>query len=418
MIEIKPHKIGQRDIQVPGSKSLTHRYLIAAALSNGECTIENGLESEDTRLTRQCLDQMGVDIQVDCVRWTIGGKDGKLDAVAEPIELGNSGTSMRLLSAVAALGQGQYILTGTRRMQERPIRHLLEALTNLGVPARSLNANGCPPVEIKGGNLAGGITTLNCSLSSQFLSGLLLIAPFSKKDVHITVSDGPVSRPYIDMTIDVMQKFGVDIQRSGYDNFRIKVPRQYQCGNYSVEPDCSNASYFWAAAAICGSSVKVKGISADSVQGDLKILDCLRAMGCRVAQESDGIRVTGGKLSSIEVDLGDMPDMVPTLAVVAAMAEGTTVIKNVAHLKEKESDRLTAVATELRKTGGSVRISDSGLEITGTDLHGAEIDTYNDHRIAMSFAIAGLKVPGVKIKNESCVEKSFPEFWNVFQKLY
>lgn len=418
MIEIRPHKIGKREVQVPGSKSLTHRYLIAAALSNGECKIDNGLESEDTLLTRQCLRQMGVDIRETGDRWIVIGKNGKLDAAENAIELGNSGTSMRLLTAVSALGQGKYVLTGTKRMQERPIAHLLEALVELGVSARSLNENGCPPVEIVGDQLKGGSARVNCSLSSQFLSGLLLIAPFANKNVDIAVSHGPVSRPYIDMTIDVMRRFGVDIERSGYDNFHIQAPRHYQCDNYTVEPDCSNASYFWAAAAINKGSIKVKGISADSVQGDLKILDCLQEMGCLIEYDADGIRVTGGALNAITVDMGDMPDMVPTLAVVAAFAGGTTRIDNVAHLKEKECDRLTAVATELQKMGGDVRINENSLLINGSDLHGAEIETYNDHRIAMCFAIAGLNIPGVKIKDESCVEKSFPDFWNVFQKLY
>jgi 3-phosphoshikimate 1-carboxyvinyltransferase len=220
------------------------------------------------------------------------------------------------------------------------------------------------------------------------------------------------------MTLNVMTRMGVYSERQGHTWFRIPGNQVYQSGDYTVESDASNASYFWAAAAVTGGRVKVNGISSDSGQGDVRITECLEKMGCRVSRESNGITVQGGALSAIDVDMGDMPDMVPTLAVVAAFAKGKTVIRNVAHLKAKETDRLAAVASELNRMGGQVVCTDSGLIIEGVPLHGAEIRTYNDHRMAMCFAVAGLRVPGVIIQDPDCVKKSFPNFWSTFEQLY
>jgi 3-phosphoshikimate 1-carboxyvinyltransferase len=303
-------------------------------------------------------------------------------------------------------------------MRERPIQDLLDGLGQIGASARSVHNNGCPPVEVKGGKIAGGNVYLKCNVSSQFLSGLLLIAPFTAEGIDIHVVEGPVSRPYVDMTVDVMERFGIDITREEYDRFRIKGGQTYRSGRYIVEPDCSQAGYFWAAAAISGARIKVKGITRQSRQGDVCFTERLEEMGCVIHDEKDGIAVSGKPLSAITADMADMPDMVPTLAVVAAFAKGTTVIKNVAHLKDKESDRLGSVVKELSKIGIEASCSDTGMVIKGGEPHGNEIDTYGDHRIAMSFALAGLKVPGIFIRDENCVEKSFPDFWDVFKTLY
>jgi 3-phosphoshikimate 1-carboxyvinyltransferase len=281
-----------------------------------------------------------------------------------------------------------------------------------------VNADGCPPIEVVGGGLKGGSVAIDCRVSSQYLSALLMIAPFANETVTITVSGGLVSRPYVDMTIDVMEAFGIAVDRNGYERFVVTGGQAYRAGDHAVEPDCSQAGYFWAAAAISGAGVTVAGTSMSSLQGDVRFAERLAAMGCRVAESGDGIKVTGGPLTGVLVDMADMPDMVPTLAVVAAFARGTTVIENVAHLKAKESDRLSAVAAELTKMGIEAGCTDSGLRIVGGHPRGAAIDTYNDHRIAMSFALAGLKIPGVKIKDETCVKKSFPHFWEVFKSLY
>ena len=418
MLKIKTEKIHDTAVTVPGSKSYTHRIFIAAALSNGQCRIENFLDSDDTNYTLSALNQFGASFDKTLDGVIINGRDGEMDASENPIYLGNSGTSMRLLTAYAAIGNGRYLLSGSDRMHERPIHHLLDGLNELGVQAVSVNNNGCPPVAVIGTKLSGGTVNLNCSISSQFLSGLLLIAPYTQNGLEIHVTQGPVSRPYIDMTLDIMSRFGVDVVRSGYDYFKILGSQCYRSGRYVVEPDASQASYFWAAAAITGHAIKVNVISKQSSQGDVRFVDVLSEMGCQVIHETDGITVVGGSLSAIEVDMADMPDQVPTLAVIAAFAEGITVIKNVSHLKVKESDRLSAVINELTKMGISAKSESNNLIITGGNPHGAVIETYDDHRIAMSFAVAGLRVPGIEIKNEHCVEKSFPEYWKVFDGLY
>ena len=418
MIEIKPQKINNCEVTVPGSKSYTHRILIAAALSDSICNIYNGLKSEDTLLTLGALKQMGINIDVLDDRFVVHGAKGSFKPCADPVYLGNSGTSMRLLTAVASLGQGSYTLTGTKRMGERPIQDLLDGLIQIGVKARSTKNNGCPPVELIGGKVTGGSVDLKCGVSSQFLSALLLIAPCTKKGIEINVTEGPVSKPYVDMTVDVMKELGVEVDRDGYDRFRVPGGQTYRAGSYIVEPDCSQAGYFWAAAAISGVKIKVKGTTKKSRQGDVRFTELLENMGCKILYEKDGISVSGRPLSAITVDMADMPDMVPTLAVVASFAKGTTVIKNVAHLKAKESDRLGSVVQELSKIGIQASCSHTGMMIKGGTPRVSEIDTYGDHRMAMSFALVGLKIPGIVIRDEKCVEKSFPDFWNVFQGLY
>lgn len=417
MIEIRPRKIKDVAVTVPGSKSYTHRILIAAALSSGKCRIENALRSEDTLLTMRALQQMGIEIeeQPDC--FIVHGKAGVFKACRDPLYLGNSGTSMRLLTAVAALGSGVYRLTGSDRMQQRPIRDLMDGLNQIGVNIQSVHADGCPPVDVVGGAVAGGRVRLNCGKSSQYLSALLLLAPYTTNGMEIFVTEGPVSRPYIDMTVAVMERLGVPVQRDGYHAFSVGGGQVYRAGTCHVEPDASQAGYFWAAAAIAGASVKVRGIPKDSRQGDVRFVRLLQEMGCEILEEADGIRVCGRPLSAIETDMADLPDLVPTLAVTAAFAKGTTVIRNVAHLKVKESDRLAAVAAELAKMGIAVEDTDRDLLITGGNPRGATIETYNDHRIAMSFALAGLKIPRMIILNETCVEKSFPAFWQVLEQL-
>ena len=406
-------------VAVPGSKSYTHRVLIAAALSDGPCAVQNALDSEDTRHTLDVLKKWGVRVEGDLRdAVVVHGRGGKLEACGAPVFLGNSGTSMRLLTAVAALAEGRSLLTGTERLQARPIQDLLEGLHQLGAPARSLTGNGCPPVEVAGGGLDGGRADLNCALSSQFLSALLLIGPYTRKGVEIQVTRGPVSRPYIDITLETMTRFGVHCDRRSYEWFRVPGGQIYRRGPVRVEPDCSQAGYFWAAAAITGSTVEVDGTRLESRQGDIRLVEILARMGCTVARHASGVAVTGGELYAADIDMGDIPDVVPTLAVVAAFARRRTVIRNVAHLKEKESDRLAAVCSELSKMGIESGYDDNALWVRGGQPHGAAIDCHNDHRIAMSFALAGLRTPGVRILDEACVQKSFPAFWDVFEGLY
>ena len=432
---VKTAKIRPSTISVPGSKSYSHRIAIAASLASGTSEIHNMLKSEDTTHTLSALEQLGAQIQQNNQKTTITGMF-QSDAAPPPatgsepepipIYTGNSGTTMRLITAVAALCPGTYHLYGTERMHERPIGELLDALGQLSVKAVSVNNNNCPPVEITGPLSTGGIVDLDCSVSSQYLSALLLIAPHLKTGLEINITKGLVSKPYVEMTIDVLNRFGIEAHRKGNSYFRVPGRQNYTPGTYIVEPDCSQAGYFWAAGAITGTPVTVSDISKHSRQGDINFIRVLKDMGCKIEETDNGITVSredigdGAKkpLTAVTVDMQDMPDLVPTLAVVAAFARGKTVIKNVAHLAAKESDRLAAVVTELTKMGISAKRTKDGLAITGGTPKGAVIETYNDHRIAMSFALTGLVVPDVTIANPGCVEKSFPAFWDVFEGLY
>lgn len=418
MREIKPLHPTEAVVAVPGSKSYTHRVLIAAALSDGRCVIENALDSEDTHLTLETLKKWGVAMASEGEALIVSGCRGELKVYPNPIFLGNSGTSMRLLTAVAALVRGKTILTGTDRLRSRPIQDLLDGLGQVGAAARSLGGNGCPPVEIEGGGIIGGRVGLNCALSSQFLSALLLVGPHTREGLEVRVTHGPVSRPYIDITLDTMASFGVRAERDGYAWFKVPGGQCYRAGEHLVEPDCSQAAYFWAAAAVTASTVKVRGTRRGSRQGDIRILEILGQMGCRVASQADGVAVSGGALAAVDVDMGDIPDVVPTVAVVAAFARGRTVIRNVAHLREKESDRLASVSAGLNQMGIAAGCDEGTLWIEGGMSHPAAIDCCNDHRIAMSFAVAGLKTPGIRILDETCVQKSFPGFWETLEGLY
>ena len=417
MIEIKPTKHLKGEVRVPGSKSYTHRILIAAALSDGICKLTGTLDSEDTRLTRKGLVQMGVVMEEKADGIIVQGTNGSLVHGNEPIFLGNSGTSMRLLTGVAALGRGKCRLTGTERMHQRPIVDLLDALQLLGVEARSENNDGCPPVVIKGHRIVNDHTRVKCNISSQYLSSLLLIAPKTANGLTIDVVSDLVSKPYVDMTLDIMSKMGINASHENHQRFKVPGNQTYRSGAYQVEPDCSQAGYFWAMGAVTQNRIKVIGLTKDTRQGDVRFVEVLKQMGCDVEYEPDGIAVTGRPLTGITVDMADMPDIVPTLAVVAAFAEGTTVIENVAHLKVKESDRLSATATELNKIGIETHVRDAGLVIKGGTPHGGQIKTYDDHRMAMCFSIAGLMVPGIYIEDEQCVGKSFPTYWKVLEAL-
>ncbi len=419
MKKIRPGETKQRvEIRVPGSKSYTHRALIAAALADGPCNLSGALESADTLLTRQALVQFGVEIAESSGVLTVHGTSGLLGPCRLPIYLGNSGTSMRLLTAVAAIAAGEVVLCGSERMHQRPIYDLVDGLEQIGARVRAEGGGRFPPVSVGTERPEGGRVFLDCSVSSQFLSALLLIGPYTRRGIEVEVTAGPVSRPYVDMTLRIMERFGVPVKRQGYQRFQVPGQRVYAGGDHFVEPDASQAGYFWAAAALTGKEVTVAGIGGDSLQGDARFPELLEQMGCKVARGKDGVAVRGAPLTGICADMADMPDLVPTLAVVAAFAEGETKITNVAHLRAKESDRLAAVSAELGKMGVCVVETEDGLTIRGGGARGARIETYDDHRIAMSFALAGLRVSGIEIENEGCVEKSFPDFWRVFEQLY
>ncbi|MBT3257935.1 MAG: 3-phosphoshikimate 1-carboxyvinyltransferase, partial [Deltaproteobacteria bacterium] len=342
------------------------------------------------------------------------------NALNQPFEkalyLGNSGTSFRLLLPVLALVKGRFLMTGTPRMRERPMGPLVDALFKLGAEVLYVNNNGRPPIRIVSDGILGGAVALPGDASSQFLSALLLSGPYARKDVDITVKGDLVSKPYVDVTIDVMAAFGVRIKRQGYASFSVSAGQQYQPRDYTVQGDVSSASYFWAGAAITGRTVTTQNIHPQGRQGDIRLLEVLEAMGCVVNRDSDRVSVSGGPLTGVDVDMGAMPDMVPTLAAVALFAEGKTTIRNVGHLRFKESDRLNAVTVEWRKLGARVEEFEDSLVVHGGErLCGAQVDPHDDHRLAMSLAVVGLKVPGIRIQNPACVNKSFPQFWDLWK---
>jgi 3-phosphoshikimate 1-carboxyvinyltransferase len=414
--EIKPLARLSATLALPGSKSYTHRALVAAGLAAGESVLTNALKAEDTELTAQTLAQLGAGIDWRGHQILVQGCGGRWQPVVAPLYLGNSGTSMRFFTALTALGQGDYRLTGTERLCQRPLAELLGALAQLGVAAVAENRDGCPPVRVTGG-LRGGKTVLSGAVSSQYLSALLFIGPLAPQGLELTITGELVSRPYVDLTLEVLGDFGISYYREGYRYFELPGGQAYQPRAYEIEADASSASYFWAAAAVTGGRVTISNLNPMSCQGDAAFPLVLELMGCTIEPAPAGLTVQGGPLQGIEVDMSAMPDLVPTLAVVAAFAEGETVISGVAHLRHKESDRLGAVAAELSKMGIEVQETPDGLVIDGGTPHGAAIATYNDHRLAMSFAVAGLRVPGVLIEDPECVAKSFPEFWDYWEKL-
>jgi 3-phosphoshikimate 1-carboxyvinyltransferase len=422
MQEIKPVTHINATITVPGSKSITQRALIAAALADGRSTLLTPLASEDTAYTSAALHAMGVGIDQSGDAWTVNGTGGRIQTPEREIFLGNNGTATRFLTSVAALGHGIFTITGEKRMEERPIAPLMQALDGWGVDIASIRGTGCPPLRIAADGIAGGKTTLPAGKSSQYLSSLLLVAPYARQQAMLTVEGDVPSKPYVTMTLAVMRSFGIEVTASeNLNHFEIRQG-VYQPQTYQVEGDASSASYFFAAAAITGGTVTVTNVPQVSLQGDTALVKMLEQMGCRVTY-GNGITVTGpAELRGIEVDMGDCPDVAPTLAVVASRAKGRTVIRNIAHLRIKECDRINAMASELAKLGARVAEQEDALIIEGlsadTPMHGADIETYNDHRIAMCFGVAGLVVPGIRIANEKCVAKSFPDFWERFALLY
>ncbi len=423
MIEITPLETIDTTVQVPGSKSLTQRALIAAALANGSSQLVGPLASEDTRYTIDALQSMGIKVNdSDPQAWIVEGSGGQILEPEQDIFLGNNGTATRFLTSVTALGKGTFHITGSERMSQRPIAPLMEALHGWNVAITSDAANGCPPLTIEAKGLSGGKTILPEGKSSQYLSSLLLVAPFAATPATLEVQGEVFSKPYVEMTLSVMADFGIGVETVPGLNY-FKIPRGcYQGRTYHIEGDASGASYFWAAAAVTGGKVTVANVPVPSLQGDANLVPFLARMGCQVEKADQGITVIGPEtLAGIEVDMGDMPDVAPTLAVVAAFAEGTTIINNIEHLRIKECDRLSAVVTELRKLGVEVEEEQARMVIHGkgssTNFSGATIETYDDHRMAMCFAVAGLRIPGVIISDPDCVRKSFPDFWQRFNSL-
>jgi len=418
MKQIKKRLIQDQSVIVPGSKSISHRMMICSALSKNKSTIENLLLSEDIHLTMGALKAMGTNIEaISDHSFLVHGTGGYLSPHHDPIYLGNSGTSMRLLAGIAALGNTPYILTGDTRMCERPMIELLDALGQLKIKANAENEMGTPPVTIQGGNRKGGRVRIDCSKSSQYLSSLLMIGPLLDNGLDIHLDSSPVSSPYIDLTMDIMKKFNVSVQHESSTHYKVPGKQSYCAGQFVVEPDLSNAGYFWAIGAITGAMIFVDNINENSLQGDINQIRILEKMGCKLVIENNRIGIQGNQLQGIDVDMSDTPDAVPAIAVVASYAKGTTRIRNIGHLRIKECDRIDVVCSQLIKMGVQVTQGEDYMEITGGEHKPAFIETFNDHRIAMAFSIPGLLMEGVQIENPACVEKSFPNYWEIFDSL-
>jgi 3-phosphoshikimate 1-carboxyvinyltransferase len=407
------------EVLAPPSKSYTHRALILASLAAGESLIENPLLSDDTRYTIDACRALGAEIEMRDDSLVVRGTGGKISLTEEKIFAGNSGSTIRMITPLAAMAETKVILDGDSRLRQRPMGDLLSALQSLGVHARSLNNNSCPPIEIQGGEFKANQVSLSGKISSQPVSALLMIAPCTREGLSIKIAGGLRSKPYIDITLDIMRAFGVAAVNRDYKEFLIEGGQAYQARRYRIEGDYSSAAYFLAAGIIGGKPVSVTNLKKDSVQGDRHLLNMLKKMGGAVDYLKDSVRVQRrGGLKGISIDMGDYPDLVPTLAVVAAFAEGKTTITNIARLKFKESDRINDTAAELGKMNIKTEVGGDTMVIYGGRPLGAEINAHNDHRLAMSLSLAALFAEGSSIINGAeAVSKSYPQFFGDLKKL-
>lgn len=406
------------NIRIPGSKSIANRAILIASLADGISHLDGMLYSDDTRHMMEAWLKLGAEFSHDGDILVIKGCGGQLQPCSEPIYVENAGTAARFLTAALTLGDGTYTLDGNDRMRKRPIQDLIDALNALGAEVIDIEKNGCPPVSIFAKGLTGGSVTIPGEKSSQYISAILLTAPFAEKQTTINILGNLVSKTYVELTINMMRSFGVQCEWPSENCLIVKPGQGYLGQQYDIEGDASSASYFFALAAITEGIVKVKGLRPDSSQGDLGLLDILEQMGCLVEWDDDGVTVEGKPLAAVDVDMNTMSDVAPTLAVVALFAEGTTHIRNVGNMRIKECDRIHAMVTELGKLGATVMESETGLSVTGGgDYKGTDLDTWDDHRMAMSLALAGLKIPNVGINDPQCVSKTFPDFFEMFLPL-
>ncbi|WP_159119104.1 3-phosphoshikimate 1-carboxyvinyltransferase [Alteromonas marina] len=411
------------EVNVPGSKSLSNRALLLAALAEGETELTNLLDSEDIEHMLNALTKLGVSYRLsdDKTQCVVQGNGGAFD-VAEPLELflGNAGTAMRPLCAALAASNVDTVLTGEPRMEERPIGDLVDALREANADVTYLKNDGYPPLQIKGKTLSGGEMSVDGSVSSQFLTALLMAAPLFSGDVTIRIKGELVSKPYIDITLDTMAKFGVTVSNDNYQTFTVSGSAKYVSpGKFMVEGDASSASYFLAAGAIKGGTVRVTGIGQNSIQGDIRFADVLEAMGAKVVWNDEYVEITGAPLKGVDMDMNHIPDAAMTIATTALFAEGPTTMTNIYNWRVKETDRLAAMATELQKLGAKVEEGHDYIKVWPTDsLKHAEIDTYNDHRIAMCFSLVALSDTPVTINDPGCTRKTFPDYFTRFKTLY
>lgn len=407
-------------VSLPGSKSYTNRALPLAALASGASTLRGALDSDDTRYMVAALNELGIETRADWERSEINvcGHGGRIPTANAALYLGNSGTSMRFLTAMVALGQGRYQLDGNERMRQRPLGPLLAGLRELGIDAHSVDGTDCPPIVVNAAGLPGGSLAMPGDVSSQFFSALAMVLPFAREPLEVRVIGDLVSKPYLDMTADAMSAFGVVLRHEDYQRFWVEPGTSYQPRDYDIEPDASAASYFFALAAITGGSVTVERLPPESRQGDIRFVDVLEQMGCRIERTDDDITVHGPqRLYGVDVDMNAISDTVQTLAAIAPYASSPVTIRNVRHIRFKETDRIAATATELRRMKIPVEEGDDWLQIHPAQPQPATINTYDDHRMAMSFALTGARAAGIRIADPRCVSKTVPQFWNIYLPL-
>lgn len=420
-LTIAPVKKIDGEITLPGSKSVSNRALLLAAMAKGTTTLTNLLDSDDIRHMLKALQQLGVEYQLseDKTVCEVTGRGGVLGSCDEPLFLGNAGTAMRPLCAALCLGHGVYQLGGEPRMEERPIGDLVDALRQAGAEIIYQKNDGYPPLKIHADGIKGGSVSIDGSVSSQFLTAFLMAAPMATNDCEVTIKGDLVSKPYIDITLKMMASFGVEVENRNYQKFLIKGGQTYTApGSFLVEGDASSASYFLAAAAIKGGKVRVNGVGKASMQGDVLFADVLEKMGAKITWGDAFIEAEAGKLVGVDLDMNHIPDAAMTIGTTALFAEGTTAIRNVYNWRVKETDRLTAMATELRKVGAEVIEGEDFIEITPpVKLNTAAIDTYDDHRIAMCFSLVALGDIPITINDPGCTSKTFPDYFDCFERL-
>lgn len=408
-------------IRVPGSKSITNRALICAAMAEGPSVLHGALESEDTIVMVDAWRQLGVSIDWDrdAAVISVRGCGGQPSSPHGKLFIANSGTSIRFLTAALAATSGEYTLDGVPRMRERPIGDLIQGLKDWGADVASDNRErpDCPPVHLRASGLAGGVAKVRGDVSSQFLSGMMMAAPYCREPVRLEVEGELVSKPYVAMTARVMESFGVRVLEVAENTFEIAAPQRYRGIDYAIEPDASAASYFLAAAAITGGCVRVDGLSMDALQGDVDFATVLKRMGCTLRTGGDYIEIEGRASQGIDVDMNSISDTVQTLAAVALFADSPTRVRGVAHNRHKETDRIGDLAKELRRMGATVDEYEDGLTIHPQELKPAMLETYRDHRMAMSFSLIAMRVPGTGILDPRCTEKTYPGFFEDFGRL-
>lgn len=422
-ITLKPVSEVSGEVHLPGSKSLSNRALLLACLAKGRTRISNLLEADDILHMVNALKSLGIDLHWNkpdrvCEVTGLGGAFPGTNELLE-LNLGNAGTAIRPLTAALCLSPGTFVIDGDSQMRERPIGHLVDALKQLGANVQYMGNEGYPPLTIKGGNLQGGHAQLPGNISSQYLTSLLLILPMCEKESVLEVQGEQVSKPYLHLTLEIMKTFGVHARHEDFQKFVIPGKQHYQSpGSYLVEGDASSASYFLAAAAIKGGTVRVHGIGKNSTQGDIQFLDVLEKMGASVQLEENWVEVSRNKLYGIDMDLNHIPDAAMTIATTALFANGPTTIRNIYNWRVKETDRMSAMASELRKVGAEVKTGDDYITIDPPEhLHSCAIETYNDHRVAMAFSLASLGGAEITILNPECTNKTFPDYFDLFDDI-